>query len=56
MVACPKCGGQPQSAATLGETLGFRLFEREEAPPVLPEALAVSLPVPYITRNDGAIQ
>jgi hypothetical protein len=43
--ACPECG-QPPRAFRLQETLGFRLVRLEDVPFALPQAVAVSLPIP----------
>ena len=55
LVACPKCGEPPQASSLRG-TVGFRVFEPEDFPYSLPEALAVSVPVPdpERARPDGA--
>jgi hypothetical protein len=45
LVACPKCGEPPEPIVSRAETMGFRLFDTEEALP-MPKAQAVSLPVP----------
>ncbi len=45
LAACPECGGPP-AASDLEGTLGFRLFTLDDAPHPLPEAIAVSIPVP----------
>ena len=46
LVACPQCGEPPRPLAGLEGAVGFRLFNPEDAPRSLPEALAVSLPIP----------
>jgi hypothetical protein len=46
LVACPGCGEPPQTLAGLDGMLGFRLFRLEDVPHSLPEAVAVSLPIP----------
>jgi hypothetical protein len=46
VVACPQCGRPPQRAGGLKEIVGFRLFTLEEVLDTLPEAVAVSMPVP----------
>jgi hypothetical protein len=46
LVACPQCGQPPQPIASPAGVLGFRLFAAEEALPAIPQALAVSLPLP----------
>jgi hypothetical protein len=45
LVACPTCGKPPQPSSLQG-TVGFRIFTLEDVPHSLPEAVAVSLPVP----------
>lgn len=46
MVACPQCGEPPQRVSRLEATLGFRLVGSEALATELPEAIAVSIPVP----------
>ncbi len=46
LVACPECGRQLQPIAGAEGVLGYRLFTFEDAPPELPEAVAVSIPIP----------
>ena len=46
LVACPECGRAPQTIADAEGAVGFRLFIVEDLPYELPEAVAVSLPVP----------
>jgi hypothetical protein len=46
LVACPECGEPPQRISSLERAVGFRLFGPEDIPLVLPEAAAVSIPVP----------
>lgn len=46
LVACPQCGKPPQPMAGLEDAVGFRLFRPEDAPPSLPEAVAVAIPIP----------
>jgi predicted RNA-binding Zn-ribbon protein involved in translation (DUF1610 family) len=46
LVACPQCGEPLQRADGLKEIVGFRLFTLEDVPHTLPEAVAVSMPVP----------
>jgi hypothetical protein len=48
--ACPECG-EPLRASSLRATVGFRLFGLEDVPPSLPEAVAVSIPVPGPERT-----
>lgn len=45
LAACPECGQPPQTIAGVG-VVGFRLFIVDDPPHVLPEAVAVSIPVP----------
>jgi hypothetical protein len=46
VVACPECGRPPQAIAGAEGVVGFRLFIVEDAPHELPEAIAVSVPLP----------
>jgi hypothetical protein len=46
LTICPKCGEPLQSAVGLAGALGFRLFRPGDVPHSLPEAVAVSMPVP----------
>jgi hypothetical protein len=46
LVACPECGEPPKALAGLERVVGFRLFTVEDAPHSLPEAVAVSIPIP----------
>jgi hypothetical protein len=45
LAACPRCG-DPLQRLALEEGLGFRLFGVEDTPQPLPEAIAVSMPIP----------
>jgi hypothetical protein len=45
LAACPRCGEELQRLALEG-SVGFRLFGPEDAPQPLPEAIAVSMPIP----------
>lgn len=47
--ACPGCGEPLQPLVGLAGAVGYRLFSPEDAPNAMPEALAVSLPVPAQT-------
>jgi len=54
---CPDCG-QPLQVSSPRDTVGFRLFGIEDLPPSLPEAaaslpeaVAVSIPVPEHPRD-----
>lgn len=46
LVACPECGRPPQPIAGAEGVVGFRLFVLENVPQELPEAVAVSIPIP----------
>jgi hypothetical protein len=46
LVSCPECGRPPQPIADAEGVVGFRLFVVEDVPRELPEALAVSIPIP----------
>jgi hypothetical protein len=50
LVECPECGEPPQSSSVEG-LLGFRMFTVEDVPQPLPEAVAVSMPVPGRTAR-----
>jgi predicted amidophosphoribosyltransferase len=46
--ACPKCGEPLQPLVGLAEAVGYRLFRPEDVPTAMPEAIAVSLPIPTL--------
>jgi hypothetical protein len=46
LVSCPECGRPPQPIAGAEGVVGFRLFIVEDLPRELPQALAVSIPIP----------
>jgi hypothetical protein len=46
LVACPECGRAPQPIAGAEGVVGFRLFVPEDVPHEMPEAVAVSIPIP----------
>jgi predicted amidophosphoribosyltransferase len=46
LAACPECGEPLQRQAGMDGMVGFRLFRLEDVPHALPEAVAVSIPVP----------
>jgi hypothetical protein len=46
LLACPECGRPPQPVASAEGVLGFRLFVLEDVPRELPQAVAVSIPIP----------
>ncbi len=52
LTACPKCGEPPQTLAGPEGVVGFRLFTLEDVPDSLPEAVAVSIPVPDPAEGD----
>jgi hypothetical protein len=49
--ACPDCG-EPLRASSLQGTIGFKVFRLEDASASLPQAVAVSLPVPDLAKQD----
>jgi hypothetical protein len=46
LTACPECGRPTRVIAGETGVVGFRLFVVEDAPAELPQAVAVSLPLP----------
>ena len=46
LAACPECGESPQSVASAGGTLGFRLYTPGDDLYDLPEALSAALAAP----------
>jgi hypothetical protein len=46
LVACPKCDEPPQTLAGVERVVGFRLFRPGDVPHSLPQAVAVSIPIP----------
>jgi hypothetical protein len=46
LLACPECGRPPQLIGAAEGVVGFRLFIAEDVPNPLPEAIAVSIPLP----------
>lgn len=46
LVACPECGRPPQPIGGAEAVVGFKLFVVEDVPQELPEAVAVSIPIP----------
>ena len=46
LAACPDCGEPPQPVLSAESVLGFRLVSDDYRPESLPEARAVSLPIP----------
>ena len=51
VVRCPECGGPPERIASSERLVGFRLFEPQDIPHPVPEAIAVAIPV---HEPDGA--
>jgi hypothetical protein len=51
LVACPECG-EPPRASSLQGTVGFRIFRLEDVPHSLPQAVAVSIPIPGRGESD----
>ena len=43
---CPNCDGEVEPVISAAETLGYRLFDAADAPPVLPMAVEAALPLP----------
>jgi hypothetical protein len=46
LIACPDCGEPLQPIDSLESSLGLRLFSQDGVPSAIPDAIAVSLPVP----------
>jgi hypothetical protein len=46
LAACPTCGDPPLHTTDPRRLVGFTLFRPEDEPRDLPEAIAVSLPIP----------
>jgi hypothetical protein len=46
LVACPECGQPLEPIADLRRSVGFSLFMPEDLPHQVPEAVAVSVPIP----------
>jgi hypothetical protein len=46
LLACPECGRPPQLIGAAEGVVGFRLFIPQDLPNPLPEAIAVSIPLP----------
>jgi hypothetical protein len=44
--SCPTCGGPLRLLDRLEGVVGFRLFRSADAPYSLPQAVAVSMPIP----------
>lgn len=46
LLACPTCGEPLQPLAGPAGAVGYRLFRLQDAPHSLPQAVAVSMPIP----------
>jgi hypothetical protein len=46
LTVCPDCGGSLKTLDRPESAIGFRLYVPEQALPSLPEAVAVSVPIP----------
>jgi hypothetical protein len=46
LIACPLCDDRLQQVASLSAMFGYRLFDVEDTPESLPQALAVSVRIP----------
>lgn len=46
LLACPACGEPLQPLDALAGAVGYRLFRLEDVPRDLPDAIAVSMPIP----------
>ena len=46
LVTCPECGRPPERIASFEQVVGFRRVGPQDMPPSVPQAVAVSLPVP----------
>jgi predicted nucleic acid-binding Zn-ribbon protein len=55
LAGCPGCG-EALEPLSLEDTFGFRIFTVHDAPATLPEAVAVSLPVPDPANHDRGQQ
>lgn len=52
-VTCPQCGNPPHAVTSPEHLLGWRLSTLRDVDPLLPEAVAVSLPAPDL--DDGRL-
>jgi hypothetical protein len=43
---CPRCAGELTPVISAAETIGYRLFDAADAPPVLPMAVEAAIPLP----------
>jgi hypothetical protein len=43
---CPRCAGDLAPVGSAADTLGYRLFDAADAPPVLPMAVDAAIPLP----------
>jgi hypothetical protein len=51
LAACPQCGSPPQPKASLEGMVGFGLLRLQDDPHSLPQARAVSIPIPDPSRG-----
>jgi hypothetical protein len=52
--ACPECGAPLQPLDGLERAVGLRLFSLDDRPDLLPQAVAVALPIPTL-RPGGQV-
>jgi hypothetical protein len=50
--SCPRCAGDVEPVISAAETLGYRLFDASDVPPVLPMAVEAAIPLPAPRRED----
>jgi hypothetical protein len=50
--SCPRCAGDVEPVISAVETLGYRLFDASDVPPVLPMAVEAAIPLPAPRRED----
>jgi hypothetical protein len=54
LVTCPQCGSHLDQVSGAQHTLGFRLFEPDELPESLPDAMAIAMQDPdFLTEGDA---
>jgi hypothetical protein len=51
LVTCPECGDALDPFADVSGLIGSRLFRLKDLPSAEPEAIAVRLPIPDLTRG-----
>ena len=49
--ACPQCGEPPQTMINPESAVGYRLLKLDDVPHSLPEAVAVSIPIPDPSKS-----